>query len=539
MQVLRMVKLMKLQPSEIFQEYQNGITHKSSMGKHGLYEQNKINERFFIGDQWHGANCGNDRPLVRYNIIKRIGDYKMSQILSSPITVDFTADGVPRNSQSQLLKTLPNDKPNDTEINSLMLAFGKYFDVTAERLNFETLQEKILRNAYITGNGVLYTYWQPNLKTGLFADDKKTSEIKGDICCEVLDIDDIYFGDEYIEDIQLQPYIIIASQISLADALKEARINGVGISELREIENHAVDGKVHVLTKLFKEYKTDGNYTIKGIKVCENAVIRPVFDTYLRLYPLSLFKWERKNNSPYGESEITYIIPNQIAINRMITANVWSAMTTGMPIMLVNGDTVTQKITNEPGQIIKVYGSNEDVTGAVKYLTPPTFSQEYDSSIKSLIENTLTQSGANEVALGDHRADNNSALRTMREASLMPLIITKNRFYAFVEETARIWADFWITNYDKRSLRIGNSVDSWYMPFDAQRYKNLVLNAKVQVSAGVLYGESERLETLLSLFEKGIINKRQLVSRLPDGIITDKNQLLNEIIEKGETNEGV
>ena len=125
--------------------------------------------------------------------------------------------------------------------------------------------------------------------------------------------------------------------------------------------------------------------------------------------------------------------------------------------MLVNGDTVTQKITNEPGQIIKVYGSNEDVTGAVKYLTPPVFSQEYESSIKALVENTLTQSGANEVALGDHRADNNSALRTMREASLMPLVITKNRFYAFVEDTARIWADFWITKYEKRALKINEA----------------------------------------------------------------------------------
>lgn len=530
---------MKLQPSEIFSEYENGVQHKASMGKNGLFEQNKINERFFIGDQWHGAKCGNDRPLVRYNVVKRIGDYKMSQILSNPITVDFTADGVPKQSKVENLKVLPDGKVNDSEINSLMLAFGKYFDVTAERLDFETLQEKILRNAYITGSGVLYTYWKPDLKTGLFADDKKTSEIKGDICCEVLDIDDIYFGDEYIEDIQSQPYIIISSSIPVSDALKEARINGAGISDLREIENRAVDGKVQVLTKLFKEYKNDSSYTIKGIKVCENAVIRPVFDTFLRLYPLSLFKWERRNNSPYGESEITYIIPNQIAINRMITANVWSAMTTGMPIMLVNGDTVTQKITNEPGQIIKVYGSNEDVTGAVKYLAPPTFSQEYDASIKALIENTLTQSGANEVALGDHRADNNSALRTMREASLMPLIITKNRFYAFVEDTARIWADFWITRYGKRSLRINNFADSWYMPFDADRYKNLVLNARVHVSAGVHYGEGERIDTLFNLFEKGVIDKKQLVSRLPDGIISDKNQLLNEIIEKGEVDEGV
>ena len=530
---------MKLLPSEIFEEYQKGVQYKASLGKHGLFEQIKINERFFIGDQWHGAKCGNDRPLVRYNVIKRIGDYKMSQILSSPITVDFSAEGVPRQSESEPLKTLPQGKVSDGEVNSLVLALGKYFDVTAERLDFGTLQEKILRNAYITGSGVLYTYWKPDLKTGLFADDKKTSEIKGDICTEVLDIDDIYFGDEYTEDIQSQPYIIIASNIPVADALKEARINGADISALNEIENRAQDGKVQVLTKFFKEYKKDGSYTIKGTKVCENAVIRPVFDTYLRLYPLSIFKWERKNNSPYGESEITYIIPNQIAINRMITANVWSAMTTGMPIMLVNGDTVTQKITNEPGQIIKVYGSNEDVTGAVKYLAPPTFSQEYDASIKALVENTLTQSGANEVALGDHRADNNSALRTMREASLMPLIITKNRFYAFIEDTARIWADFWITRYEKRSLKIGNLADTWYMPFDSNRYKNLILNAKVAVSTGANYGESERLDTLLNLFEKGVIDKKQLVSRLPDGIITDKKQLLNEIIAGGENDEGI
>lgn len=529
---------MKLQPGEIFKEYEAGVQHKASIGNHGLFEQNKINERFFIGDQWHGAKCGNDRPLVRYNVIKRIGDYKMSQILNNPISVDFTVDGVSKLDGNAILENIPQGEVSENEINSVNLAFEKYFETTGERVDFSLLQEKILRNAYITGNGVLYTYWNPNLKTGLFADEKKTSEIKGDICCEVLDIDDIYFGDEYLEDIQAQPYIIIATNMSVDEAIKEARLYGGGISALREIENNANDGKILVLTKLFKEYKKDSSYTIKGVKVCENAVIRSEFDTNLRLYPISLFKWERRNNSPYGESEITYLIPNQIAINRMITANVWSAMTTGMPIMLVNGDSVTQKITNEPGQIIKVYGSNEDVTGAVKYLAPPTFSQEYDTSIKALIENTLTQSGANEVALGDHRADNNSALRTMREASLMPLIITKNRFYAFVEDTARIWAEFWITKYGKRKLRIKDSKTSRYIPFDAERYKNLIFNANVVVSTGVLYGDSERFEALLNLFEKGVIDKAQLVSRLPDGIIDDKNQLLNEITSRGDQSDG-
>ena len=63
-------------PDGIWEEYEAGIKFKSGLGKRGLYEQGRINERFFIGDQWHGARCGNDRPLVRHNLIKRIGEYK-------------------------------------------------------------------------------------------------------------------------------------------------------------------------------------------------------------------------------------------------------------------------------------------------------------------------------------------------------------------------------------------------------------------------------------------------------------------------------
>ncbi len=530
---------MKLQPKEIFSEYEKGVQQKASMGRHGLYEQNKINERFFIGDQWHGAKCGNDRPLVRYNIIKRIGDYKMSQILSSPIAVNFSAEGIPKDENAKSLSSGDFKKglTLNSEVNYLATAFSKYFEATRERLHFEETEEKLLRNAFISGTGVLYTYWDQAAKTGLFADDKRTSEIIGDIACEVLSIDDLYFGDEYIEDIQSQPFVIIASTLPLNAVLKEARISGADIAKLREIESSADSGNILVLTKLFKEYKADKSYTIKCVKVCENAVIKPEFDTGLRLYPLSIFKWERRNNSPFGESEITYLIPNQIAINRMITANVWSAMTTGMPIMLVNGDTITQKITNEPGQIIKVYGSNEDVTGAVKYVAPPVFNQEYDASIKALIENTLTQSGANEVALGDQRADNYSALRTMREASLMPLKLIKNRFYAFVEDTARIWADFWVAKYGKRRLKIYDGLNYSYLPFDLSRYKDLIFCTRVDVCDGVLYSDAERFEALILLFEKGVIDRKQLISRLPEGVISDKRNLINETSELGDNNE--
>lgn len=526
-------------PIDIYNEYRRGCEYKSSIGNKGLYEQSKINERFFIGDQWHGAKCGNERPLVRHNVIKRIGDYKISQVLSSPISVSYSAEGIPSTDELFDIHKAFNDKITAEEINFMMNAFSNYHKVTAERVKFTDLNERVLRNAYITGSSVLYTYWNPNVATGLYADDEKNVSISGDICCEVLDIDDIVFGDPYTEGVQNQPYVIISSRRHTEEVIREARIFGADTTTLRLILEGSSEGKTTVYTKLYKEYNSFGGYTIKCVKVTENAFIRQEFDTRLRLYPLALFCWERKSNSVYGESEITYLIPNQIAINRMITANVWSTMTTGMPIMVVNGDTVTQKITNDPGQIIKIFGSNEDVAGAVKYIAPPSFTKDFDDSINSLIENTLTQSGANEVALGDSRADNATALFAMRDASLMPLQIIKNRFYSFVEDVARIWADFWVVYYGKRNLKLSDKKGSKYIPFNGNRYKGLALEAKVDISAASSYTERERADMLILLYEKGVINREQLLSRLPEGIVQNVTPLLNQEIKEEAIDERI
>ncbi len=529
---------MRQDPTQIFNEYRQGCNYKASLGSKGMVEQNRINERFYIGDQWHGAKCGNDRPLVRHNVVKRVGDYKMSQILYDSPKLTFSAEGIPSLSESQvddkLLDPSFSGAVSESEINFIMSAFENYYNVTAERVKLSELHEKVLRNSYICGTSVLYTYWDGDIPTGLFADREKRISINGDICCEVLDIDDIVFGDPYCEAVQNQPFIIISSRKESAEVLREARLYGADIGVLKTIAECEEDGKISVLTKLFKEYVNGEGYKIKCVKVCEKAVVRKEFDTGLGLYPLSCFYWERKSNSAYGESEITYLIPNQIAINRMITANVWSAMIAGMPIMVVNGDTVTDKITNEPGQIIKVFGSNEDVAGAVNYITPPSTLKDFDSNVSTLINNTLTQSGANEVALGDSRADNATALMTMRNAAIMPLKMIKNRFYTFIEDTARIWADFWIACYGKRALKQKDKSGSRYIPFDGSRYKSLVFYANVNTDNTALLSDKERAEMLISLFEKGIISRRQLLSRLPEGLIEDIPSLIGEEIKEAE-----
>lgn len=76
-----------------------------------------------------------------------------------------------------------------------MSSLTDYFKTTAERVKLDDLKEQALRNAYISGSGVLYTYWDDRIQTGLYADESGTTPITGDIACEVLDIENVYFGD--------------------------------------------------------------------------------------------------------------------------------------------------------------------------------------------------------------------------------------------------------------------------------------------------------------------------------------------------------
>lgn len=495
-------------PAGIFREYERGVRYKNGLGAKGLYEQNRINERFFIGDQWRGVRVGGDRPLVRHNIIKRIADYKMAVVGAAPLTVTYTADGIPNtvdlrrrteeNRRQGAQGRLPDRLGPEEEISLITSALSDYYRVTAERLKFGALRDQALRNAYITGSGVLYTYWDDAIATGLYADAARTAPIKGDIACEVLDIENVYLGDPGLEDLQAQPYILITQRKRVEDLRGQARRHGVPGWEAIKPDRDApcADGeepKATLITRFWKSFDEDGAFTIRAVQVCRDAVVRPAWDLGVRLYPLAQFNWERRKGSGYGESEITYLIPNQIAINRMITASVWAVMMMGMPMLVVNGDLVTQPVSNEPGQIFQVFGGAEEMEAAIRYVDPPAFSPQFEANIDSLIANTLTQSGVNSALLGDVDPDNAAAILAVREAAVMPLQVVQERFYTFCEDVARIWAEFWVTQYGRRSLRIEDEHGVWYLPFDGGRYRDLLLSVRVDVGASSPWSEERSI----------------------------------------------
>ena len=146
---------------------------------------------------------------MRQNVIRRIADYKMATVGADPITVTFSAQGIPDTPEMrEALLNWRNGEDTvlaDTgdELNRSAAILSDHFSYTAERLKFDDLKQRVMLDAYITGTGILYTYWDDRLKTGLFADHARKQPIKGDIVSEILHVDRVFLGDPTVEDLSL------------------------------------------------------------------------------------------------------------------------------------------------------------------------------------------------------------------------------------------------------------------------------------------------------------------------------------------------
>lgn len=547
-------------PGAVFSEYRKGNEYKASIGKHGIHEQSAMNERFYVGDQWYGANCGNDRPLVRRNIIKRIGEQKLSSIASSPVAVNYSADGIPNNTTFNADKEKTKQdilgggdfvgETEPAEISFITDAMSDYFGITAERVKFEEKKEQALKNCYISGTTIAYTYWDKSIKTGLYVDKGKTMPINGDIAFEILDVENVVFGDPNCESIEAQPYIIISQRLDVSEVRREALRNGISKEDIDQIKPDGADyldinagtrgeqeitdsRRITVLTKFWKAWdKSASDYKVMCERVTEKAFVRKPFDIGIKLYPFAKMCWIPRNSCAYGDSEIAYMIPNQIAINRALSAAVWNLMKVGMPITVVNGDVVQGNVTNAPGQILKVYGAAQDMANAIYHVQPPSFSGQFVNFINDLAGNTLSDAGANDAALGNLRPDNAAAILQVREAALQPMQLYQNRFYSFVEDIAKIWAEFWIRLYGDRQIKFENKDGTYYIPFHAKRYENLLLTVKIDVGSSPIWDVSSTMAVLDAMLGAQVINKLQYLERIPQGIIPDLSGLIKETREE-------
>jgi len=518
-------------------KYLAGIDYKNKLN---LFKNSDRNERFYAGHHWDGVDTGG-LPQVRLNVTKRIVNWKVSQIMSDMLTMQFSAENSANYDPANPNKIM--------ELQKIAKLLTDYSRTTSERLKQDSLDEQALFDAALAGDGISYFYWDESINAGL---NEMGAPIKGDMAEELID-NVCYFpgntNDPRPNDKNgpLQPYIILSFRKLVKDVKAEAIANGMdeheaqGIMPDDETQYRAGDrakqepsergeggGYCTVLLKMWVE---DG--TIWARRSTRNVVIRDDWDTGLHRYPVAVLQWTPRKNSCHGEAEATELIPNNIAINKLMATMILWTMLMAWPKAIYDRNRI-DAWTNDITKAIPVDG---EVSGAAQFLQPQGLPAQVQSLFDLLVQTTKDMAGANETALGDNSITKTAAgIIALQKASALPLSTNKRRFAQYKEDIGLIWMDFWLTKYNvSRMLTVEQTnpetqqTEIAQVPFDGSQYGQTAFSLKIDVGASTQWSEQASIMTLDNLLQQKLITFKQYLNRIYNGLIPDKEGLIDEV----------
>ncbi len=276
------------------------------------------------------------------------------------------------------------------------------------------------------------------------------------------------------------------------------------------------------LIKLWK----DENGKVMYRKSVKNAIIKDTTDTMLTLYPIAFYNWSGVKNSWHGSAVGSSLTDNQIFINKGFAMVMKHMMDTAFS-KVVYDSTLLDGWSDRVGEAIAVNGPVENVA---KVISPGVMQSGMLDVINMAIANTKEFMGATDAALGNVAPNNTSAILALQSTSAVPLENVKRNMYQFVEDIGLIWLDFMFSYYDdERLVATLDGSDESFTRFDMSVWKDALFSCKVDVGASSYWSEISALNTLDRLLELGRINTIQYLERIPDGIIPEKEKLIEEI----------
>ena len=515
---------------EILNKFEKGYSFNQQIG---LYDKVKVNEDFFIGNQWEGVES-NGLPTPTYNMFKRVINFQVSTITSDNMAIQVVGMPSTSNYTAKQLERICDI------INHQIAAIMERNKIVAKNREF-------LRNAAVTGDGCMHFYYDSSIENGQL--------VKGEIQAEVLDNLRVMFGNPNSRDVQKQPYIIISKRELVEDVqwriedLKEmGREEGETYTKANPDEimpdsekfqndyDSYTDDKVTVLTYYFRNRETG---TIWAIEATEKQIIREAYDTGYSLYPLVWINWDYIRDCYHGQAMVTGLLSNQKFINKMFALVGISLLTTAFPKYVYD----RTKIRNWSGDVGTAIGVSGNVNDVAKVIEGASVSPQIAQFIEMSFDKTHSLLGASDVAMGDSRPDNTSAIIALQRAANTPMELTKQQDYQAMEDAARIWIDMMAVNYGNRMVEVSMDMDkmgeqplgmqlptqTFMQSFDFSILKEVQLAIRQDVGASSYWSEMASMQTLDNLLMNDRINLKQYLERLPNGYLSKKQELLDEI----------
>ena len=395
---------------------------------------------------------------------------------------------------------------------------------------------RLLLDAALSGDGVLYSYWDTHADGSGFYD--------GEIRCEAVDNSRLFVADVNRADIQSQDYVIISGRASVASLKSEALSLGldeesvakivadeVYYHESSDLERYELEGDDEAkATYLIKFWREDG--VVMFEKSVRETVIRTGC-TGCKLYPVAYFNWCATKGSFHGTSAVTGLIPNQDFINRAY-AMVMKHMTDTAFSKVIYDKTKIPEWSNEVGEAIAALGGG-NMADAVSVVGVGKLQDGYLELIENALSVTKELMGATDSALGSTEASNTSAIMVLQEASRVSLVQIREALCKFIEELADIWMDMMCAYYTgERPVLLGDCAKN--VCFDLIRTR--VLRANVDVIDTSKYSAASVLSMLDKLLDGGYISAQEYLERIPNGYISQKEELISSIREREAARDG-
>ena len=494
----------ELSPQKVAKEYEAGLSFNQGID---LYDCVQTNENFFIGKQWEGVKS-NGLPTPVFNFLKRVVLFSVANV--STDNLKLHAKRMPSSGQlpanmAELLADILNDQ------------FAAIFEYN----KMGSCIREFCRNAAVDADGCAYTYWDPDVDTG--------QPSKGAIRTEVLLNTQVMFGNPNSRDVQSQPYILIERRMLVKDARKRAKTNGKDTELITADDKEGGDPHLDQLggdkvTVLLRLWRDDKSGTIHGYECTKNAEIRKEWDLGIKLYPITWMNWDYVQDCYHGQAMITGLIPNQIFVNKLFAMSMISLMTLAYP-KVVFDKTKVAKWSNRVGAAIAVNGN---VDGVAKIMDPASISPQISQFIDIAISYTQKFLGASDVALGDTRPDNTSAIIALQRAAATPMELTKQNLLQSIEDLGRIYMEFMSEYYGTRYVEVTgpNGQGKVIVPFDFSVLKEIPFTVELDVGASSYWSEIASMQTLDNLLMQNKISTVEYLKRLPAGQITDRETLI-------------
>ncbi|MDO5446081.1 MAG: hypothetical protein Q4F31_10740 [Eubacteriales bacterium] len=304
--------------------------------------------------------------------------------------------------------------------------------------------------------------------------------------------------------------------------------------------------------------------TVFVTKVTRNFILYSEVDTGLSRYPVAWGNWQKQKNSYHGRALVTEVVPNQIFVNQMMAMVFRHLQTQAFPTKIYNADYLPQ-ISNEVGTAIGVRNlmPGQTLGSIISTLPSADMSNQIIQAIDLCVQYTKDCLGATDAQLGNLQATNTSALMVLQNASEIPLENMRANLHEWIEDIGAILLDMMGTYYGNRpilreeeysspvlggngmplidpmtgTIALNTETRKALVQYDFTKFKQLWLNISADVGATSYYSEIAMVQTLDNLRKEGFLDIVDYLERIPDSLISRKDELIDKLKKKAEANE--